>query len=95
MRQAEERDRDAGQETASRWALLILRALVGDSPEFPLGGRRYRLSQEKAFCLEELDGHFVYYIRNAGTLTRRLEQIAAGTTDSRRRGIGGWAGPDG
>ena len=61
----------------SQWTggRLALRALLGGAPEVEIGGRRFRLSQEKVFRLEEVDGGFVYYLRNAGALQRRLAEL--------------------
>ncbi len=59
---------------------LVLRALLGEVPEVEIGGRRYRLGLQKVFRLEEIDGSFAYYLRNAGALHRRLIQLGAPAT---------------
>ena len=57
-------------------ARAILRALLGGRPEIRIQGSRFRLSLETAFRLEEVDGEFVYYLRNAGAVGRRLDGLA-------------------
>ena len=61
-------------------AHLVLRALLGKVPEVKIGGRRYRLGLQQVFRLEEIGGSFVYYLRNAGALHRRLTQLGAPAT---------------
>lgn len=65
---------------------LALLAQLGASPELVIAGRRYRLELERVFRLEELDGPFIYYLRNAGALQRRLARLAA-DGDPRRHTI--------
>jgi hypothetical protein len=73
-------------------ARLVLRALLGAKPEVEVRGRRYRLELEKVFRLEEVGGGFVYYLRNAGALERRLEALAGSQPGSGRELAGNWAG---
>jgi hypothetical protein len=70
---------------------LALRAIVGGTPEIEIGGRRFRLSQEKVFRLEEVDGGFVYYLRSAGAVERRLAQIAIEHPGPAREIPGPWS----
>ena len=61
-------------------ARFVLRALLGEVPEVEIGGRRYRLGLQQVFRLEEIGGSFVYYLRTAGALHRRLTQLGAPAT---------------
>ena len=65
----------SGEELVAR---LILRALLGEASVVEIRGRRYRLSVEKVFRLDEVTGSFTYFLRDAGALQRRLRRLARG-----------------
>ena len=62
-------------ESLDRIALLVL---MDGAAELEIGGYRYRLSLEKVFRLEECSGRFVWFLRNAGALRRRLLALGGG-----------------
>ena len=84
----EDDPRSRGAGAAVRWAgfLLLLRTLLGGAANLEIGGRRFRLSRESVFRLEEVDGSFVYFLRNAGAVERRLAELS-------RRHPGPWCDP--
>ena len=57
-------------------AHLILRVLLGESPVLEIRGRRYRLEMDRVFRLEAVDGGFIFFMRTAGALQRRLTRLA-------------------
>ena len=69
---------DAGGGGASRVARWILHVLLGERLEFAIGSRRFRLTQERAFRLEEVDGGFVFLMGSSAALERRLTVLAGG-----------------
>jgi hypothetical protein len=58
-------------------ARAALAAMLGEGPELRIAGRRYRLTLESVFRLEEVDGRFVFFLRNAGALGRRLRALGS------------------
>ena len=69
---------DAGGGGASRVARWILHVLLGERLELAIGSRRFRLTQERAFRLEEVDGGFVFFMGSSAALERRLTVLAGG-----------------
>jgi hypothetical protein len=61
-------------------ARAVLAARLGETVLLLLEGRRYQLTVEMFFRLEEIDGDFVYFFRRADALERRMLQLASGTT---------------
>ncbi len=82
MRNEEQLDRAHEVPAGPRTSPWILRVLLGGVAELSVDGRRYRLTQEKAFRLEELDGNFVFFMGSAGTVERRLRALAGGSLGS-------------
>ena len=66
-------------EMAADAARAVLAARLGERVLLMLDGRRYRLTVEMFFRLEEIDGDFVYFFRRADALEHRMLQLAAGT----------------
>jgi len=64
--------------TSSQLAHWILDVLLGSRLELTIGSRRFRLTQERAFRLEELDGEFVFLMGSCAALERRLRALAGG-----------------
>lgn len=92
----EDRRPAARRETAAfATASAALAALSGAAAELRLGDRRYRLTVESVFRLEEIDGGFVFFLRNAGALQRRVGALAAAAEPGvRLRGAAFAAGRD-
>ena len=67
-------------EPRGAFAGIVLRVLLGEAPDLEIAGRGYRLSLERVFRLEEIDGGFVYFLRNAGALQRRVRKLEFRTT---------------
>lgn len=64
---------------ASSWVVRwILDVLLGGRLELAIGTRRFRLTLERAFRLEEVDGGFVFFMGSAAALERRLTALAGG-----------------
>ena len=79
MRGEGERDPATDVPAGPRTSPWILRVLLGGVAELSVDGRRYRLTLEKAFRLEEVDGNFVFFMGSAGTVERRLRALAGGS----------------
>ena len=59
-------------------ARAVLAARLGETVHLMLESRRYQLTIEMFFRLEEIDGDFVYFFRRADALEQRMLQLAAG-----------------
>ena len=59
----------------ARW---ILDVLLGKTLELTFGSRHLRLTQERAFRLEDLDSGFVFFMTSSAALERRLAALAGG-----------------
>ena len=57
----------------------MLAARLGETVLLVLDRRRYQLTVEMFFRLEERDGEFVYFFRRADALERRMLELASGT----------------
>jgi len=72
-------DRRAGTTVADDAARAVLAARLGETVLLGLEDRRYQLTVEMFFRLEELEGAFVYFFRRADALEGRMRQLASGS----------------
>ena len=71
-------DRPSRTNVADDAARAVLAARLGETVLLVLADRRYQLTVEMFFRLEESDGDFVYFFRRAAALERRMRQLAPG-----------------
>ena len=72
-------DRQPRTNRADDAARAVLAARLGEAVLLVLADRRYQLTVEMFFRLEEIDGDFVYFFRRADALERRMRQLALGS----------------
>jgi hypothetical protein len=66
------------KQSLARWVLDVL---LGARLELTIGSRRFRLTQERAFRLEDVDGGFIFFMGSCAALERRLQALAGGNLE--------------